>query len=70
MIEDNKDKLDGEMGLTGYVMFMRDEAVCCNIVSENSELTIGLVYRSTNINEENNTKIQKAIKEVSRGNVS
>ena len=44
-----------------------DEVVWCNI---NSKLTIGLVYRSPNINEEDNTKIQNAIKEVSKGNVS
>ena len=39
-----------------------DEAVWCKIVSGNSKLTIGLVYRSPNINEEDNT-----IKEVSKG---
>ena len=44
-----------------------DEAVWCKIVSGNSKLTIGLVYQSPNINEENNTKIQNAIKEVSKG---
>ena len=44
-----------------------DEAVWCNIVTRKSTLTIGLVYRSTNINEEDNTKIQNAIKEVSKG---
>ena len=32
-----------------------DEAVWCNIVSGNSKLTIGLVYRSPSINEEDNT---------------
>ena len=31
-----------------------DEAVWCKIVSGNSKLTIGLVYRSPNINEEAN----------------
>ena len=36
-----------------------DEAVWCKIVSANSKLTIGLIYRSPNINEEDNTKIQK-----------
>ena len=35
-----------------------DEAVWCKIVSGNSKLTIGLVYRSPNINEEDNTKIK------------
>ena len=44
-----------------------DEAVWCKIVSGNSKLTIGLVYRSPNINEEDNTKVQNAIKEVSKG---
>ena len=43
-----------------------DEAGSCNIVTRNSTLTIGLVYRSPNINEEDNTKIQNAIKEVSK----
>ena len=47
-----------------------DEAVWCKIVSGNSKLTIGLVYQSPNINEEDNTKIKTAIKEVSKGNVS
>ena len=37
------------------------------VVSGNSKLTIGLVYRSPNINEEDNTKIQNAIKEISKG---
>ena len=44
-----------------------DEAVWCKIVSGNSKLTIGLVYRSPNINEQDNTKLQNAIKEVSKG---
>ena len=44
-----------------------DEAVLCKIVSGNSKLTIGLVYRSPNINEEDNTKLQNAIKKVSKG---
>ena len=39
----------------------------CTFVLLNSKLTIGLVYRSPNINEEDNTKIQNAIKEVSKG---
>ena len=44
-----------------------DEAVWCNIVTGYSTLTIGLVYRSPNINEEDNRKIQNATKEVSKG---
>ena len=84
------DKTDAELGLTGYVMFRRDqigrrgggvilyfkesiqanklqreadcnEAVLCNIVS------FGFVYRSPHVNEEDNTEIQNAIKEVSKG---
>ena len=44
-----------------------DEAVWCNIVTGNSALPIGLVYRSSNINEQDNTKIQNTIKKVSQG---
>ena len=40
------------------------------IFSGNSTLTIGLVYRSPNINEDDNTKIQNTIKEVSKGECS
>ena len=47
-----------------------DEAVRCKIVSGNKKLTIGLVYRSSNINEEDNTKIQNAIKKLVKGSVS
>ena len=43
-----------------------EEAVWCNIVSGNSTLTVGLVYRSPNINTEENEKIQNAIKEVTK----
>ena len=38
-----------------------DEAVWCNIVTGNSTLTTGLIYRNPNINKEDNTKIQSAI---------
>ena len=44
-----------------------DEAVWCKIVSGNKKITIGLVHRSPNINEDDNIKIQNAIKEVSKG---
>ena len=43
-----------------------DEAVWGKIVSGNSNL----VYRSPNIKEQDNTKIQNTIKENSKGNVS
>ena len=73
----NKDIVDAELALTGYVMFRKDrrerrgggvmlyikesiqayeitlksetnceEAIWCNIVTKNSTLTIGVVYRS------------------------
>ena len=42
-----------------------EEAVWCNIVTGNSTLTVGLVYRSPNISIEENEKIHNAIKEVS-----
>ena len=76
----NKDIVDAELALTGYVMFKKDrrerrgggvilyikesiqvyeitlkkeadceEAIWCNIVTRNSTLTIGVVYRSPNI---------------------
>ena len=44
-----------------------DEAIWCKIVSGNSKLTIGLVYRSPNIKEEDNTTIQNNIKDLSKG---
>ena len=43
-----------------------EEAVWCNIVTGNSTLTVGLVYRSPNIYIEENEKIHNAIKEVSK----
>ena len=43
-----------------------EEAVWCNIVTGNSTLTVGLVYRSSNICMEENEKIHNAIKEVSK----
>ena len=47
-----------------------DEAVWCKIVSGNSKLTTGLVYRNPNINEEDNTKIQNVKRKLVKGNVS
>ena len=44
----------------------REEAIWCNIVTRNSTLTIGVVYRSPNIGQEKDEK-QKAIREVSKG---
>ena len=43
-----------------------EEVVWCNIVTGNSTLTVGLVYRSPNITIENNEKVHNAIKEVSK----
>ena len=47
-----------------------NEAVWFKIVSGNSKLTVGLVYRSPNINVADNTKIQNATKGKVKGNVS
>ena len=94
----NKDIVDAELALTGYVMFRKDrrerrgggvvlyitefiqvyeitlksvavceEAIWCNIVTRNSTLTIGVVYRSPNIGQEEDVKLQKAKREVSKG---
>ena len=43
------------------------EAIWCNIVTRNSTLTIGVVYHSPNIGQEEDVKLQKAIREVSKG---
>ena len=44
-----------------------EEAIWCNIVTRNSTLTIGVVYRSLNIGQEEDVKLQKAIRLVSKG---
>ena len=44
-----------------------EEAVWYNIVTGNTTLTIGLVYRSPSIDEEDNRKLQNAKKEMSKG---
>ena len=44
--------------------------VWCNIVTGNSTLTVGLVYRIPNISMEENEKIHNAIKEVSKRDCS
>ena len=46
-----------------------EEAIWCNIVTRNSTLTIGVVYRSPNIGQEEDVKLQKAITEVSKWTV-
>ena len=43
-----------------------EEAVWCNIVTGNSTLTVGLVYRSPNISVEENEQVHNAIKEASK----
>ena len=46
----------------GFVLFVKESIhayeIKLEIVSGNSKLTVGLVYRSPNINEEDNTKIK------------
>ena len=44
-----------------------EEAIWCNIVTRNSTLTIGVVYHSPNIGQEEDVKLQKVIREVSKG---
>ena len=94
----NKDIVNAELVLAGYVMFRKDrrerrrggvilyfkesiqayeitlkseadceEAISCNIVTKSSTLTIGVVYRSPNIRQEEDVHLQKAIREVSKG---
>ena len=43
-----------------------EEAVWCNIVTGNSTLIVGLLYRSPSISIDENEKVQNAIKEVSK----
>jgi len=40
-----------------------EEAIWCNIATQNSTLTIGLIYRSPNIRQEDDEKLHNAIKE-------
>ena len=44
-----------------------EEAIWTNIVTRNSTLTIGVVYSSPNIGQEEDVKLKKAIREVSKG---
>ena len=43
-----------------------EEAIWCNIVTKNSSLTI-VVYRSPNIGQEEDVKLQKAVRKVNKG---
>ena len=43
-----------------------EEAIRCNIATQNSTLTIGLIYRSPNIRQEDDGKLHNAIKEISK----
>ena len=45
------------------------EAICCNIVTKNSTLTIGVVYHSPILAQEEDVKLQKPMWELSKGNV-
>ena len=86
----NKDIVDAELALTGYVMFMKErrerrgcgvilyikesiqayeitlkseadceEAIWCNLVTKKSTLTIGVVYRSPNIGQEEDVNYKR-----------
>ena len=43
-----------------------EEAIWYNIATKNSTLTIGLIYRSPNIRQEDDEKLHNAIKEISK----
>ena len=43
-----------------------EEAIWCNIATKNSTLAIGLIYRSPNIQQEDDEKLHNAIKEISK----
>ena len=43
-----------------------EEAIWCNIATKNSTLTIGLIYRSPNIRQEDDEKLHNATKEISK----
>ena len=44
-----------------------NEAIWCKLVTGHTTVTIGVVYRCTNITKQNNEKIHNAISEVSKG---
>ena len=44
-----------------------NEATWCNLVTGDTTVTIGVVYRCPNINKQNNEQIHNAISEVSKG---
>ena len=44
-----------------------NEAIWCKLVTGNTTVTIGVVYRCPNIANQNNEKIHNAIREVSKG---
>ena len=44
-----------------------NEVIWCKLVTGNTPVTIGVVYRCLNINKQNNEKIHNAITEVSKG---
>ena len=44
-----------------------EEAIWCNIITRNSSLTIEVVYRSPNKGQEEDVKLQKAVRDLSKG---
>ena len=58
--------------IPAYEVQLQEEADCnedirCKLVTENTTVTIGVVYRCPNITKQNNEKIHNAISEVSKG---
>ena len=58
--------------IPAYEVQLQEEAYCneaiwCKLVTGHTTVTIGVVYRCPNINNQNNEKIHNAINEVSKG---
>ena len=58
--------------LPAYAVQLQEEADCneaiwCKLCTGHTTVTIGVVYRCTNITKQNNEKIHNAISEVSKG---
>ena len=59
--KDRQERMGG-----GVIMYIKDKNIWCNIAKKNSTLTIGLIYRSPNIRQEDDETLHNAIKEISK----
>ena len=75
--KDRQERMGGEIimyikdTIQAYEIQMEKEAECeeaiwCNIAIQNSTLTIGLIYRSPTIRQEDDEKLHNAIKEIGK----